>query len=404
MRKFLQLLTLLYFSYSFAQTTFEKGYYIDNSGKRKECYIKNLDWRYNPTSFEFKDGVSDENPKTASIKDVSEFGMDNISKYKRYTVNIDYSFTDASKLKKQKAPEFKKETLFLKTLNEGDANLYVYKNGPFVKYFYETKTVPVEQLVYIRYLTDKGEATENNQFRQQLFNNVRNEKISEENIKRLKYNESELTTHFEKFNASGVAKSEKYERKSTVKPFSLGVTAGVSSATVKFENYKAAETSKTIFKVGLEAEYILPFNNNAWAIFISPNYSKFESSKDFLLYEGPFVNSPPSNNKVDITYSNIEIPVGIRYYIPLNKSSRLFLDVAYVVNTKLGDPKIMFNNLDWTTYDISGSNNVTLGLGYCYKKFNISLKYNTERELFKDYVFLSSRYNSAGLVVGYRFL
>ena len=37
-----------------AQTKFEKGYFVDNSGQRTEVLIKNLDWKNNPTEFEFK--------------------------------------------------------------------------------------------------------------------------------------------------------------------------------------------------------------------------------------------------------------------------------------------------------------------------------------------------------------
>lgn len=38
---------------TFAQD-FEKGFYIENNGKRVDCLIKNIDWLYNPESFEYK--------------------------------------------------------------------------------------------------------------------------------------------------------------------------------------------------------------------------------------------------------------------------------------------------------------------------------------------------------------
>ena len=37
-----------------AQISFEKGYYIDNSNQKVDCLIKNVDWKNNPTSFEYK--------------------------------------------------------------------------------------------------------------------------------------------------------------------------------------------------------------------------------------------------------------------------------------------------------------------------------------------------------------
>ena len=36
-----------------AQTTYEKGNYIDNTGIQIDGYIKNIDWKDNPVSFEF---------------------------------------------------------------------------------------------------------------------------------------------------------------------------------------------------------------------------------------------------------------------------------------------------------------------------------------------------------------
>ena len=33
-----------------AQVIFEKGYFINREGQKTECFIKNLDWRNNPSS------------------------------------------------------------------------------------------------------------------------------------------------------------------------------------------------------------------------------------------------------------------------------------------------------------------------------------------------------------------
>jgi hypothetical protein len=54
MKNLLLTALLFLFSFSYAQITFEKGYFINNSGDRTECFIKNIDWRDNPTKFEYK--------------------------------------------------------------------------------------------------------------------------------------------------------------------------------------------------------------------------------------------------------------------------------------------------------------------------------------------------------------
>ena len=39
---------------SYSQIIFENGYFIDESNNRIECLIKNIDWKNNPTEFEYK--------------------------------------------------------------------------------------------------------------------------------------------------------------------------------------------------------------------------------------------------------------------------------------------------------------------------------------------------------------
>ena len=74
----------------YSQISFQKGYYIDNTNQKINCLIKNINWKNNPTKFEYKLSENSESKKT-TIKTIKEFGIDNISKYVRSTVNIDRS-------------------------------------------------------------------------------------------------------------------------------------------------------------------------------------------------------------------------------------------------------------------------------------------------------------------------
>lgn len=119
----------------FSQISFEKGYYIDNSNQKTNCLIKNIDQKNTPTEFEFKLFEDSESKKT-TIESIKEFGIDNISKYIRSTVNIDRSSESLKNLSKYKKPIFKKEELFLKVLVSGKATLYQYVDGNLKRYFY----------------------------------------------------------------------------------------------------------------------------------------------------------------------------------------------------------------------------------------------------------------------------
>ena len=81
------LIITLHFS-GYSQISFVKGYFIKNSGEKIECFIKNIDWKDNPTQFNYKLS-KDDDQKEATIEAVKEFGIYDIVKYQRYTVDID---------------------------------------------------------------------------------------------------------------------------------------------------------------------------------------------------------------------------------------------------------------------------------------------------------------------------
>ncbi len=55
MKKLLfNLFFLLLFANSFAQISFEKGYFLNESGDKTTCLIKNIDWKNNPVKFSYK--------------------------------------------------------------------------------------------------------------------------------------------------------------------------------------------------------------------------------------------------------------------------------------------------------------------------------------------------------------
>ena len=119
------LLTIVFSLNSYSQISYEKGYFIDNANQKINCLIKNSDWKNNPTEFEYKLSEKGES-KNATIRSIKEFGIDNSSKYIRSTVEIDRSSESVNFLSNDMNPNFNKETLFLRVLVEGKANLLEY--------------------------------------------------------------------------------------------------------------------------------------------------------------------------------------------------------------------------------------------------------------------------------------
>lgn len=149
-----RIVILLFFmilsSQCFSQISFESGFFIDNSNQRINCWIKNVDWRNNPSQFNYKLKKSGE-VREGTIALVKEFGINNISKHIRHTINIDRSSENVNKLSKEKSPLYNEEKLFLKVLVEGEASLYLYRDGNLKRFFYDSENKNTEQLVFKSY-------------------------------------------------------------------------------------------------------------------------------------------------------------------------------------------------------------------------------------------------------------
>lgn len=133
-KQILLLLITILSSHSYSQISFQEGYFINNSDQKVDCIIKNVDWKNNPTEFEYKLAENSEVQK-ATIKMVKEFGIYNVSKHIRYSVMIDRSSNIITRMSKVRDGVFKEEELFLKVLIEGKANLYFFKDDIITRFF-----------------------------------------------------------------------------------------------------------------------------------------------------------------------------------------------------------------------------------------------------------------------------
>lgn len=411
-----------------AQIVYEKGYFINNSGKKTDCYIENVDWRNNPTAFNYKFNESDSDKKVENILGVSEFGIDNVSMYRRFTVNIERSQNLSTNLSNSKAPKFNSETLFLLALVSGDASLYSYVDGNVLKYFYETKNSPIEQLVYIRYIgsnyKDDGlnsfneTIQDNNQFKQQLNNNVKCGEMNERTFLNLEYKKNSLVKHFLAYNncsGSGTEKSINYTANDNNREtFALRVVAGVSSNKLNITDPSkfydmTTDISQIGYRFGLDAEYILPFKKGQWTIFANPSYQKFNPSKNFTAA----INSPgfssdgmPVNYSLNVNYSSVEIPIGVRRYFFVTKSARIFANIAYTIVFAQSGGSMDFTNSNnlanaKENIPIISQNNLAVGVGCAFGRLSGEIRYNLPRQI-SNYLLWDANYSSLGLIVGFK--
>jgi len=381
-------LSLAFASYS--QITYEQGYYIDNEGQTVECLIKNNDWRNNPSEFKYKLSENDE-PITITINDVQEFGIHNRSKYKRYSVKIDRSSEAINELSTDRNPIFKKEQLFLKVLIEGKATLYFYEDNSLRRYFFKINNGDVEQLIFKSYQTKQSKIGINNTFRQQLWNHLKCEDITLEHIQDIDYNKHDLVDFFEKYHECNNSEFIKIKKKRKRDLFNLTIRPGVRNSSLSIYNNSNGREgdfgTQTGFIIGLEAEFIMPFNKNKWAIIIEPTYQYFKSEKE----------SYPSSYIAD--YKSIEFPIGLRYYFFLSKKSKIFINGSLVIDIPINSE---IDVEPGTYYKIDTRPNFAFGLGYNYgKRYSLEMRYATRRDILHNYLFWHSDYRSFSFIFGY---
>ncbi|WP_417355680.1 hypothetical protein [Flavobacterium sp.] len=391
MKKLYTLLLIGFSCLTYGQINFEPGYFIDNGGNKTNCLIKNVAWRNNPVDFEYKMTENDET-KTAGIKTVKEFCVNNAYKFKRFDLKIEKSFEMISRLDTSPEPKWENETLFLKVLVEGDLTLYQFEDGNIIKYFYSSpNSEEATQLLYKKF-DNKGIISENSHYKQQLYNLMSNRLTESSDFQNLKYKKSYLVKLFTQYNGNS---NKDYEVKHNSGKLNLKVTAGASVASLSLSNSNTYSNtinydfdSKTVFSFGAEIEYVLPFNNKKWSVFINPVYSTYK-------------NSTQQNEGATVEYNYLQIPVGVRHYMFINDESKIFINAAFAFCTNSGSVKHGANNRE---LELGSANSFIVGAGYSYKKYSAEIRYNIQHSILTNYTFWDCDYSTIGIMLGYRFL
>ena len=370
---------------SFGQVVFEQGYFIDNDDKKTTCLIKNYDWKNSPAKIEYRLNESSE-VYSADISEIKEFKVSNI-KYQRFTVQIDQSRNELNAISRTKEPEFLEETVFLRQIIEGVANLYAA--GKYRRYFYNVNDSSVKQLIHKDYLVGDQVLT-NNSYKAQLWEGLKCSCISVGDIENTRYDKKDLVKIFEKYNNCIEADFINYDKKNKNVSFNLGIRTGLRGASLSVKNSQNNSQNidfgnKMSFSFGLEASLILPFNKNKWAVTFEPTYQYYKAE------------DPRPNYENSVDYQSIELPVGITYNIFFSQSSKIFLTFSVVVLD------IPFNS-SIGSLEVSTGQNLNAGFGYAFRnKYSLEVQYGSPRSLLGNYAFYKSNYQSVSVIFGYNF-
>jgi hypothetical protein len=392
MRKNLIISVLSLFTLSsFAQISFEKGFLVDNENRKTECLIKNIDWENNPKEFDYK-LVENGDVLKGDLASVKSFSVYGYSKYIRADVKIDRSPDELEELSRQRNPVWSQEQLFLKVLIEGKATLYSYSERNFIRFFYSIQDTNIQQLIYKEYLADDYHTATNNDFRQQLSMYVKCDGMPEGSFESLAYQRKELEKYFLQFNECTGDTSIVYLKPNDREKFYLRVTPGINYSSLTISQYEPIEKewdygSSFTFRIGLDAEFIMPFNKNKWGLTVEPTFQ--------------MVNfSDPVSEVEPLKYNTLDISAGIRYYFYLKEENRLFINVYFNSFISLdSDAQLeVFNR----TFEIRQVPNFAFGIGADYKRFSAEIRYYTPQYIFDNSPYWKSDLRKIAFVVAYK--
>jgi hypothetical protein len=409
-----------------AQIKFEAGYILTDKNERIECLIKNMDWRNSPNEIIYKFSDDKEELKLITSQ-INEFGIYGNVKYKKFTVQIDRDiFTDERNgIFKNKDPKFNNESLLIKCLLEGKANLFLYEENDLKRFFYNVDNTEIKQFIYKRYLvhidTMKNEGMhlkgdqplkvlENNKYKNQLWADLYCEGISMNDIETLSYFEKPLLKIFKKYNdyhKSEYTVYKKIQKTSALFNFYLQAGSNYSSLQMSNEFFNLLNMDIDFegnfgYRVGIDAEFIAPYNNNKWALSFNPSYNTYRTEKKLQYIQFSTITY---FTNVIVDFKFIELPMVLKYYIYLNNDSKFNINASFILdyffNSSINYEAIELK--DMFPMQLSRSSN--FGLGYVYKnKYSVTFKYQSNKSILKNYMNWIGNYRIMSLTLGYNLM
>ncbi len=397
-----------------AQIDFEPAYFINNAGAKTSCFIRNVDWKNNPTSFEYKlteDGVAE----TAMIANVKEFKVNGEARYIREVVKMNRSSDSNNSLDSDKTIQFNDEQVFLKTISEGEAKLYYFEENNLRRFFFSVADSEIEPLIYKRYIKNEQFVSQGfrksvnkigtvGTYKQQLWNDLKCDGLSRNYINSVKYELSDLNELFEKYNRCKDPLYRQDEDKNAQFEFNVTARPGLDYTSLSVTNTAASTRNVDFdqqlgFRLGIELEGYLPFNKNKWSFIAEPTYHSYKSEKEI-----PPTGFSNNSSVAVVDYKSIEIPLGFRHYMYLSDSSSLFLNVGYVIDIPLSSTVTYTTSGNNTVVEFGSNGSFCFGMGFKYdNKISIEARYLSKREIFGNAAFATyfSDYNGFSIIFGY---
>lgn len=356
---------------------YKSGYFITVDGDTTKALILDAAWRDNPVSFTYK--IEPEGKeKEASITDVSEFSIPNVFKYIRATVPLDLSAKSNKQVLDSGKPDYQKQTVFLKVIVNGSADLYYYQDGGMKLFFYQAANYAIRPLIYKKYLTRNGKIAQNQQYLEEVWKNVNCFTKTKLEMSEIDYNQRSLKKHFVEHNRCLQSDVTVYKLKPGGALFNISLIPGFNltqlESTVRINegNDSFEHNKSSTFRLGVAIEYRAS-RISKWSIILEPAYRVMDEQYSIR------------NRDFDLDFQAFQIPVMIRRYFDLSNSFAIYAN-PILLGTLPFDSKIEVENLPNVfegrlvkyinlRLDVGG------GIGFRFKRYSVEFRRYLNKDL-----------------------
>lgn len=360
------------------QIEFVSAYIINANNEKLDCQIKDLDWTYNPRSFEYRFNDSTEILIGEPLQ-IKEFGIKDKSKFVSYKLNVN---SDS-------------DPVFLKVLIEGAANLYAFENDKKLQFYYTKDNSQ----------TDRLKTLNRSNYKSRLQKSVSCKKRQLSKVSSMQYTVASMKKHFLTYNKCANHAVVEYEINREKDFLNISLKPGLRSRGLGFRHASFERSvdfgNKLGYTFGIEAEVIAPIGNWNWSIVLEPTYQYYSGENDMIYLRTSTITR---STLVKVDYKSIEIPMGYRHLFFVGEKSRITAEAFYILDMPFGS-NIEADRSEIINVDAGTSQSLSFGIGYNYKnRFSSTLRYYTNRQLLGENISWYSDYQSIALVLGYTIL
>jgi len=414
------LLFVLSFGYAFAQKNFVKGYYVTSRGDTVHTYIDDKNWSKSPRKIRIKSNPEAPEVTTLTIDQVEGFGLSTGDRFVREEVTVDKSPVDLNKMTVGAAPVIVADTVFLRILAKGRANLLYLKDEMGKEHFYIRKgAAQPQELILSRSLVEVNGKTvlrKTEVYKGLLAVYLADCPESKQKAEQTAFGMTSLKRLVSGYNNCFADSAVGYTAVTEKIITKIGVVGGLTINQLKFSGYETgreilmeSDFRNTNYTIGLAMQTVLPRLHKRWSLYNELAWKPYQVEGEYV----PFASGDNfTRQKVRFELGYIGLNTMVRYELSTRKV-RPFINAGVANNISLINNNSLQYHERYYTLERKGERKALMtvrkyeqafliGAGVSMDRFAAEVRYERGNGM-SAYTSLKSSKRVVSFLLGYNF-